>query len=732
MSNLDETLERNRKAEYSRQKFDSVAEIGEIPPIKDLARREACRLDLHRFLRTYFPRTSGKSPLSPAQVAAIERTEVAFLDEAWVGNIMPRGFIKSTMSENSLIWGLAYGHRRYGMFFAGTADLATKGIKSIYSEFVTNLMLREDFPEICYPFLALKGKSQRCASQSYHGKLTGIEWNKDHIVFPTIPNSVSSGAILEAYGLLAPPRGAREKSEEGENVRPDIVVLDDPQTDMSAKSPTQVQSRLGYILQSILMMGGHDCEVSAILNATVIEENDVPDQISNPDKHPEWQCVRIKMVESMPEHLEDMWLTKYANIRRSYDRNDPKGRIKSMYASTDFYKNNQKKMDLGAKVAWENIPLKKHEISGIQHAMNILIDKGERTFWAECQNEPLRPQISSALAINRDLTLSRKNYYPAGAIPDGRSHVVFHIDVHDELLYYSVAAVSQDFTGDVIRYGTWPEQPSPWFTMRAAKRQLRDLYPGKTIEQSIEEGVADLLEYITSNPWTLSDGTPLSISAGLVDSGYKPRSVANAIRRLGLSNVYGSRGIGIGPTEKPMPEYDMSVKRVLRCGPDPRQPRWYFPREYIDGGVLRVHFDANFWKSMLASRLVQQGDDGAWKLFGGNRDDHGPYVEHLMSERPNQITSKGRTVNVWTVVANADNHWWDTLVGCAAAASIAGCQLPFEGQRIALPQPPKLSESPQPPQVPRPTESPTRIKSSPPPRSNRPSTGLGFFVTSRR
>jgi hypothetical protein len=593
----------------------------------------------------------------------------------------------------------------------------------------------QDFPEICYPFLALKGKSQRCASQTFEGKLTGIEWNKDHIVFPTIPKSVSSGAILEAYGLLAPPRGAREKSEDGENVRPDIVVLDDPQTDQSAKSPTQVASRLGFILQSILMMGGHDCEVSAILNATVIAENDVPDQISNPDKHPEWQCVRIKMVESMPHHLEDMWLTKYAEIRRNYDRNDPQGRIKSMNASTEFYRKNRNKMDLGAKVAWENIPLKKHEISGIQHAMNILIDKGEQTFWAECQNEPLRPQISSALAINRDATLSRKNYHSAGSIPDGRSHVVFHIDVHDELLYYTVAAVSQDFTGDVIRYGTWPEQPSPWFTLRAAKRQLKDLYPGRTIEQAIEEGVAELLRQLTSTPWVLSTGTPLAVSTGLVDAGYKPRAVANAIRRLGISNVYTSRGIGIGPVEKPMPEYDMSVKRVLRCGPDPRQPRWYFPREHIDSGVLRAHFDANFWKSILASRLVQQADDGAWKLFGSHRDDHGPYVEHLLSERPNQVTSKGRTVNVWTVVANADNHWWDTLVGCGVAASISGCQLPFEGIRMTTqsPAPPKPIATEATASIPITPEQPTRtpVKSQPSTRSRKSGGGLGFFVTSR-
>jgi hypothetical protein len=32
------------------------------------------------------------------------------------------------------------------------------------------------------------------------------------------------------------------------------------------------------------------------------------------------------------------------------------------------------------------------------------------------------------------------------------------IDVHDDLLYYSVVAWSDDFTGYVIDYGTYPKQ----------------------------------------------------------------------------------------------------------------------------------------------------------------------------------------------------------------------------------------------------------------------------------
>lgn len=675
---LDGDDESSKQAAYSRRQFAAKSAVPEIPPIKNLKRRERARHDLHYFLKTYFPRSTGKKPLCEEQVAAVKRIEVAMLEEAWVGNVMPRGFIKSTMSENSLIWGLGYGHRRYGMFFAGNAKLAKTGISSIYSEFVTNRLLLEDFPEICIPFIALANKSQRCSSQTYRGKPTGIEWTQEHLVLPNIPGSESAGAVLEAYGLLAPPRGAREKNDEGENVRPDIVILDDPQTDASAHSATQTGSRLDYITQSILMLGDHGMDVSAVMNATVIAENDLVDQLADANRHPEWQCVRVQMVKSMPKRLEDLWLGQYAEIRRNYDRNDPRGRIKAMHRSTEMYQINRRAMDEGAEVTWDDIPIKSHEASAIQHALNILIDKNERTFWAECQNRPLRPTVSSALSLDRESLGERINHFSYGVIPDDRSHLVFHVDVHDELLYWTVAAVSQDFSGDVIAYGTWPEQSTPWFELRTAKHTLSSKYPDGTVEQAIEEGVADLLSRLTDNEWQFSDGSSMSFSAGLVDAGYKPAEVARAVRRIKNPNVYTSRGIGIGPVEKPMPEYDMSAKRVLRCGPNPFRPRWFFPREYIDGGVLRVHFDANFWKSTIAARLAQSASAGEWRLWGRRAFSHEPYVEHLLSERPEQVTAKGRTVNVWKRVGYQDNHWFDTLVGCGVAASIAGCVVPSE------------------------------------------------------
>ncbi|MEL6897338.1 MAG: terminase gpA endonuclease subunit, partial [Planctomycetota bacterium] len=319
------------------------------------------------------------------------------------------------------------------------------------------------------------------------------------------------------------------------------------------------------------------------------------------------------------------------------------------------------------------------------------------SFWAEIQNAPVRTEIARTIEVTRDVA-QRMNGFERRVVPAGRSGVFFHIDVHDELLYYTVVAGGQDFSADVIDYGTWPEQPTPWFTLRTAKRTLSKHYKSVSPEESIESGVHDLLKLLFDQRWENSAGQRIPIECGLVDAGYKPTEVATAIRMHGSDKVLTSAGLPIGATSKPLPEYDLKPKRSFRHGPDPVRPRWYLPTEHYINGVYRIHFDTNFWKSVTASRLVQAPNKpAAWALFGkpSGSQDHLPYVEHLMAERPREVTANGRTIDEWKQIASRDNHWLDTLVGCAVAMSLAGMQLPTraaapETQVIVRPKAPRV------------------------------------------
>lgn len=683
-----------KKLDYSNARSAAnsaaLAEIGELPAVADPGRRFDCGLSLLSFLTTYFPYSTGLSPFGAAQLAAIERIEAAIFHNAWVANILPRGFVKSTISENATIWALLYGYRKYVMFFASSAALSETAIGSIKTELTTNPLLIEDFPEACVPLIRLGGKTMRTFSQTYRGELTNIEFSKDALRLATIPGFAGSAGIVQGFGLLAPPRGARFKDSLGRNVRPDLAVADDPSSDASAVSPVQNATRLNILKSSVSMMGGHGKPVSLIVNATVIAEGDLASTISDPDKSPEWQAVRSAMITSMPVALDSMWLGKYADLRRKYDRDDPMGRVKARAKSTAFYEANREMMDAGGSVAWPAIGLDPGEVSALQHGINILVDKGELTFAAECQNQPLKPKSISTLELTEELA-DKTNGMGRYVVPKGLAYLTFGIDVHDTVLYYTVMAMSADMSvGAIVDYGCYPPQNKKVFSLASAKQTLQDHYGTSTTEEAIALGVEDLVSQIQGQAYINDVGQEVGISLGCIDRGYKAPEVYNALTHLlPLSaNVITTKGTAVNLTKKPFSEYDLSVKRVVRSGPTPEDVRWIFARDrvYASGRLFDAIFDSNHFKSLLASRLA---GNGGIELYSGN--DHDFYISHFLSETPMVISGDGRSVCVWNSNRLRDNHYFDTAVLCVVAASMAGGRVPAlaPAPMPVVPRPPK-------------------------------------------
>jgi len=90
--------------------------------------------------------------------------------------------------------------------------------------------------------------------QLYRHRMTAKE-----IVLPTIPGSRASGAIIKVAGLTGRIRGMKYKRADGQTVRPSLVVLDDPQTDESARSLSQCATRESTLAGAVL---GPCCSMS--------------------------------------------------------------------------------------------------------------------------------------------------------------------------------------------------------------------------------------------------------------------------------------------------------------------------------------------------------------------------------------------------------------------------------------------------------------------------------------
>ncbi len=124
--------------------------------------------------------------------------------------------------------------------------------------------------------------------QLYKGKRTQIGWTAKEVVLPTIEGSSASGAIIKVAGLTGRIRGMKFKRPDGRTVRPSLVVLDDPQTDESARSLSQCANRESILAGAVLGLAGPGKKISGIMPCTVIRPGDMADNILDRNRHPEW------------------------------------------------------------------------------------------------------------------------------------------------------------------------------------------------------------------------------------------------------------------------------------------------------------------------------------------------------------------------------------------------------------------------------------------------------------
>jgi len=92
--------------------------------------------------------------------------------------------------------------------------------------------------------------------------------------------------------------------------------------------------------------------------------------------------------------------------------------------------------------------------------------------------------------------------------------------------------------------------------------------------------------------------------------------------------------------------------------------------------LRHVEIDTNFWKTFVHERLATaMGDFGCLSIFGRKAVEHRLFAEHLTAEYRVRTEGRGRTVDEWKLPAHKpDNHWFDCVVGCAAAASMQGVE----------------------------------------------------------
>lgn len=654
---------RERQAERSRKQSAAGREIGKMPAVKNPEARERSRGSL-RFHCEHYHAIAFDKPWSDDHLRIIAKIEEAVLQGGLFAMAMPRGSGKTTLSLAAAEWAILHGHRRYVILIGAEAESAKKNIAAIRIELESNLELRRDFPEACIPLWEMAGVHQR--KLTYMGEPIRVQAGSTDLMLAHIPGAPCSQARVECIGITGHVRGRSFRDPTGEIRRPDLVIIDDPQTDESARSLSECNTRETILMGAVLGLAGPGKKIAGVMPCTVIRPGDLADRILDREKAPIWQGERCRMVYAWPTR-EDLW-ARYAELRI-----DGLKAGRGLRDATEFYAAHRPEMDAGARVAWEQ-RYDCDELSAIQNAYNLRL-RNEEVFWAEYQNEPRSAIVGQDdKELTADQVAAKINKLPQAVAPLAAERVVAFVDVQQQLLYYTLCAFGHDFSGWVLDYGAWPDQRENYFSLADARHTIEAEFPGQGLEARIHGALDRLVNRLTRAPIARQDGATLPLERIMVDANWG-QSTDVVYSYCSTSSIcLPSHGRYVGARSASFADY----KR--RPG-DRVGHNWRMPNVQGRRATRYVLFDTNYWKSFVQARLaVGLGGVGSLSLYGDDPQRHRMIAEHLTAEFRTRTAGNGRELDEWQMrPGRADNHLLDCVVGAHVAASIQGCQLPGTG-----------------------------------------------------
>ncbi len=667
MSAASYELKKTREAARNRKASKAGRDIRPLPKVVDPKRRGKCSRDFGAFCRTYHAAVFNLE-WSADHLDVIRIIEDAVLNGGLFAVAMPRGSGKTSLALAAAEWALMYGHRSFVVLIGASEDAAVDLLEHIKIDLETNELLAADFPEVCHPIRKLDGITHRAAGQLLNGKRTDIGWTAKELILPTVPGSVASGAAVKVAGITGRIRGMSvTRSSDGATIRPDLVIIDDPQTDESARSPQQINHRLSLIHGAILGLAGPGKKIAGVMPITVIARGDVADKVLDRKAFPQWQGKRFRLMKSMPTAVK-LW-DEYADLR-SHSLQEGRG----ITDATAFYCQHREAMDAGAHASWQ-ARFNPDEVSATQHAMNLRLSS-EEAFQAEYQNEPLSAYTETPLLLKPEQIAAKANSLPRGVVPQWAEKLTAYIDVQGAALFYVVAAWGAEFSGHVVEYGTYPEQPGNYFTLREVAKTLQKAKPGASFEGYIYDGLETLCGRLLNRDWQRDGGGTVRIDRCLIDANWgDSTAVVKQFVREGpfKAQLLPAHGWGITADRKPLNDYQ--PKPGERTG-------WCW--RIMPPPDRHIVYDTNSFKTFIAQRWLQAaGEGGNLSLFAGSAAQHRMFAEHNCNEYPTPTEGMGRTVNVWRRKLSRDNHFLDCICGCAVAASEQG--IISTGHKPAMP-----------------------------------------------
>ncbi|MDO4569113.1 MAG: phage terminase large subunit family protein, partial [Planctomycetia bacterium] len=643
---------RNRAAERSREVAESVKEIAPLPKVLNPERKKRCRDSLLEFMQTYGGPDAEElytflNPFCDEQLYMIQTLEDVLLHGGETALCTFRGGCKTTFCEWGLLWAALYGHQKFCVVVAASKDAARRIVANIKENIKLNPALAEDFPEVCYPISKLEGANQRAATQTLDGEPTEIKFTSDFIKLPKVKNAPSANAIIYGVGADSSFRGLRVGKQ-----RPTFVLIDDPQTNKSARSPKQTSDRWENITTSMKGLAGPGVALAMVATITVIRKGDLAEKILE-----KWNGRRFGILRSLPKNMAawEEYGEELERVKAAVSNVSERSRIMN-----EYYIQNRETLDEGAEAAWES-NVAQNEISAIQHAMNLyFFDKS--AFWSEYMNLPVDEEKDAENLTIEVLESKIRKELPKGIAPLDAEKITAGIDVQKDCLYWLVIAWNESFGGHVLDYGRAP----------GGNLKMETKYPGTAFEEQVANCLASLAEELAAKVYRReASGEELRIDKIIVDAnwGIVTETVKKICRQQRKGWMEPCMGWGKGPDQR-------FLARKKKIGEE-RGPEWRKMPLEIKGICRTVTYNTNWWKSFVRNRILTGiHARSALSFYAGDNATHRKLFQHFLGETSSKLTGQYGTIDKWVLIPGEPNHWWDCTVMASVGASVLKVRMP--------------------------------------------------------
>ncbi len=615
---------------------------------EDWQRRQKLEKDTAAWLQYYFPNTFYL-PFSTIHLGYIKDLDYIIEHGGWKAIAMPRGSGKTNIALARALKALLTRELEYCVITSANSPLAVENLSGVKMWLLHNERLAADYPEVCKPIRFSGGIPQAMSSITVNGEKVTMVWKSKKIVLPNCPLILDGkkyprgNAVLDCDGLTAGIMGRQYPTPDGRTLRPDLAIPDDPQTAESSKSESQCKYRLDLITQDVAGSGGPDQDIRIIVPCTIREPDDLADQITDPEKYPDFLGERYPFFISYPKNWE-AW-EDYNEVRKDGLANRDGGKL-----AREYYEEHYETLTEGAEVSWQERS-GDGALDGIQWGMNAYFRMGQEAFAKEYQNQPIPPQ--TVIELKKSNVLKCETDTPRWEVPFDPLATIAFIDVNPRSsgLHWAVMSFADKLQAQVIAYGVYPGRGV------LVKQGTSDTEEDGILFEALRKVCGEF-----ANQSIDANGYPGKIDAVLVDGGWKFALVQQFVQQARQPyELWVDRG-------RAATKYLDSGRDVMRSMENIHLRRNQKREKYLshNSDVLRE----------TAQRAFLAGPDAPGGAGIHKRPPiHDDFAEHMTAKKlADKAEGDKGMMYKWTHVPGSEDHWLDCIVGCYAGAHWYGIE----------------------------------------------------------